>query len=75
MIKTPRENAPYTALTYSQVRDLRDSLGLSRKDFAVLLGVSESLVYLWETQGVIPSPFYQKIIAGIFNGIDFYKTR
>lgn len=38
-----------TGMTAPQIVSMRESLGMSRKEFAALLGVVERTVYRWET--------------------------
>lgn len=44
-------NAPERHLTGSDVQTLRERLGLSRKEFGNLLGVSAQVVLLWDRKG------------------------
>ena len=63
-----------------QIEKARKRQGMTRADLVRAIQkkhphCSAQLVYLWETQGVVPSPFYQKIIGGIFKDVQFYSTR
>lgn len=47
-VPTVDEEAPKARITAKGVRSLRKKLGLTRKAFGALLGVSEQNIYLWE---------------------------
>ena len=43
----------------------RKRLGLSRKDFGALAGVSSNTIYLWETGGVSPREKSRAVLVGL----------
>lgn len=51
--------------TSNDVRELRKTLGLSRPDFAQLVGVDMRTVIRWETGAATPSGAAEAVITGL----------
>ena len=64
----------------NKIETARKMYGMSRADLVREIQnsyptCSNQIVYLWETKGVTPSPFYQDVLKAIFKDVDFYETR
>ncbi|MCK9369862.1 helix-turn-helix domain-containing protein [Candidatus Dojkabacteria bacterium] len=49
-------------ISAKEIKDLRDSLGLTQEQFAQKLGVTFSTVFRWEHSKSPPSPLAQKAL-------------
>lgn len=58
-----KENMDWKTL----IRDTRYKLGLTRQEFADLLGVTLSTFDSWEFQGKIPTPLTQDLVVSFYN--------
>jgi len=67
----PRPEVPETWAEL--VRMLRQRLGLSRPDFAALIGVSIETLSSWEYRGVVPNFVMQDLIVRMWQNVDLLR--